>query len=73
MKKEIGDLVVLKLSQDEIEYELANMEDLRNILLMKMQSEQDRKELKRTFDVAITAMQMVWLNFGGEEITTNEH
>lgn len=73
MKKEIGDLVVLKLSQDEIEYELANMEDLRNILLMKMQSEQDRKELKRTFDVAITAMQMVWLNIEGEEITTNEH
>lgn len=72
MKKEIGDLVILKLSQDEIEYELANMEDLRDILMTKMMSPQDKKELKRTFDVAITAMQMIWLNMEGEEIK-NEH
>ena len=72
MKKEIGDLVILKLSQDEIEYELANMEDLRDILMAKRMSPQDKKELKRMFDVAITAMQMIWLNIEGEEIKS-EH
>lgn len=62
MKQEIGDKVILSLSQEEIEAELANIKDLREILLMKMDNTQDKKELSQTFDVAITAMEMIWLN-----------
>ena len=66
MKKEIGDIVLLKLSQEEIEEELANMNSLMAVLMLKMDNPQDKKELKKTFDVAITAMEMVWLNMQEE-------
>ena len=60
-RETIGDKVILSLSSDEIEQELANIEDLEVILLSKLTDEQDRNGLKQTFDVAKTAMQMVWL------------
>lgn len=66
MRKNVGDKVVLSLSAEQIEQELANIQDLEAILLMKLKDPQDRKELRDTFDVAITAMQMVWLNMNGE-------
>ena len=69
MKIEIGDTVILKLSQDELERSIAEMEDLRDALLMlKTLTEQDKADMRKTFDVAITSMQMLWLNIEGEEI-----
>lgn len=72
MKTTIGDKVILSLSAEQIEYELANLEDLEAILLMKLKDPQDRKELRDTFDVAKTAMQMVWLNMNGEQFTAED-
>lgn len=71
MRENIGDRVVLSLSSEEIEYELANLEDLEVVLLSKLTDGQDRKELRQTFDVAKTAMQMIWcaMNTDGEELT----
>ena len=60
-RKDVGDKVILALSSDEIERELANLEDLEVILLSKLTDAQDRKELRQTFDVAKTAMQMIWI------------
>ena len=55
-RKDVGDKVILTLSSDEIERELANLEDLEVILLSKLTDAQDRNELRQTFDVAKTAM-----------------
>ena len=68
MRKNIGDHVVLSLSQEECEKGIADFEDLRDILLTKLQDAEDRKELREDFDIAITAMQMVWLTLNGEDV-----
>lgn len=76
MRNDIGDKVILSLSQAELEEEIANMEMLRDALAASIMAnpkidrktkDTDVKELRQTFEVAITAMQMVWLNFEGEE------
>ena len=46
-RENIGDKVILSLSSDEIEQELANIEDLEVILLSKLTDEQDRNELRQ--------------------------
>ena len=62
--------VVLDLSQDDIARELANMEQLLNVLKQNIQGnrrysreqrKQDCQEIEETFDVAMTAMKQVWL------------
>lgn len=61
MKPVDEDNVILSLSEDDLVRGIAEMEDLRDALLMlKTLTEQDRTEMKRTFEIAITAMQMVW-------------
>ena len=55
MEERKDGLVTLSLSSDEIEEELANMEDLEAILLTKLLRKADRDELKKTFRVAMTA------------------
>ena len=72
MKKTIGDKVVLALSQEDLEKGIADMEALRDVILMKLKDADDRKELREDFDIAITAMQMLWLKFEGEEVTFDE-
>lgn len=67
MKYEVGDIVLLSLSQEELEAEMANIKDLRTILFMKMDNANDKKALNKTFDVAMTAMEMVWLNMEVEQ------
>lgn len=63
MKQVDGDKVILSLSEDDLVRGIAEMEDLRDALLMlKTLTEQDRVDMKKTFETAITAMQMVWLN-----------
>lgn len=73
MAKEIvGDKVILSLDAETIEQELANLEMLENILVRKLKSEQDRKELRATFECAKTAMQMLWCGMQGEELTQED-
>ncbi len=67
MEERKDGLVMLSLSSDEIEEELANMEDLEAILLTKLLRKADRDELKKTFRVAMTAMKMVWVTMQGGE------
>lgn len=66
MEERKDGLVTLSLSSDEIEEELANMEDLEAILLTKLLRKADRDELKKTFRVAMTAMKMVWVTMQGD-------
>ena len=66
MEERKDGLVTLSLSSDEIEEELANMEDLEEILLTKLLHKADRDELKKTFRVAMTAMKMVWVTMQGD-------
>ena len=66
MEERKDGLVTLSLSSDEIEEELANMEDLEEILLTKLLRKADRDELKKTFRVAMTAMKMVWVTMQGD-------
>ena len=75
-EEHVGDLVVLHVTQEELEKELANMEQLLKVLLRNiekrlMSSEQkktDIEELRNTFDVAMTAMKMVWLQLDGVDV-----
>lgn len=73
----VGDQVILKLSQDELAEELANMEMLLDVLQQNIRSnpkytqkqkDLDCEELQNTFDVAMTAMRMVYLSIEGEEV-----
>lgn len=80
MEQRKDGLVTLSLSSDEIEEELANMEDLEEILLTKLLRKSDRDELKKTFRVAMTAMKMVWVTMQGdyeteirEEVRNGQH
>lgn len=80
MEERKDGLVTLSLSSDEIEEELANMEDLEEILLTKLLRKADRDELKKTFRVAMTAMKMVWVTMQGdyeteirEEVRNGQH
>lgn len=80
MEERKDELVTLSLSSDEIEEELANMEDLEEILLTKLLRKADRDELKKTFRVAMTAMKMVWVTMQGdyeaeirEEVRNGQH
>lgn len=80
MEERKDGLVTLSLSSDEIEEELANMEDLEEILLTKLLRKADRDELKKTFRVAMTAMKMVWVTMQGdyeteirEEVRNGKH
>lgn len=74
--------VVLNLSADDIERELANMEQLLNVLKLgiqgnrrdsRAQRERDCRELEETFDVAMTAMKQVWLWIEGGGTDTEVH
>ena len=75
-EEHVGDLVVLHVTQEELEEELANMEQLLKVLVWTiekriMSSEQkktDIEELRNTFDVAMTAMKMVWLQLDGADV-----
>lgn len=75
-EEHIGDQVILHVTQEELEEELANMEQLLKVLLRNiekrfMSSEQkktDIEELRNTFDVAMTAMKMVWLQLEGVDV-----
>ena len=73
----VGDQVILKLSQDELAEELANMEMLCETLQVNIQSnpkctqkqkDLDCEELRNTFDVAMTAMRMVYLSIEGDKV-----
>ena len=72
MKIEKDDKVMLSLTAEEIEEELANVEDLRDMLLDFMRSGQDKKELAKTFETAITAMQMVWIMINGGDLQISD-
>ena len=67
--------VVLSLSAEDLERELANMEQLLKVLkhnimsckpVSRKQREIDCAELEETFDVAMTAMKQVWLWIEGK-------
>ena len=67
--------VVLSLSAEDLERELANMEQLLLVLkhnimnarqISPRQREIDCAELEETFDVAMTAMKQVWLWIEGK-------
>ena len=73
----VGDQVILKLSQDELAEELANMEMLCEVCQVNIQAnpkytqkqkDLDCEELRNTFDVAMTAMKMVYLSIEGEKV-----
>ena len=78
--RQIGeDQVLLDVSKEDLERELANMEQLLEVLKINInsnpkysrrQKEIDCRELEETFDVAMTAMKMVWIQFEeGAKIT----
>lgn len=61
---------MLQLNQEDLERELANMEQLLKVLQQGIKQNRslswhqravDCKELEETFDVAMTAMKQVWL------------
>lgn len=70
MIQSVADNVVLMLQQDDLEREIANMELLLEHLLKlnPQMPENNVEELKRTFEVATTAMKMIWLANDGAEI-----
>lgn len=65
MIREFGDNVILALGQDELVAEIGNMELLLEHLLRlnPQMPEEGKEELKHTFEVATTAMKMIWLNY----------
>lgn len=74
---EKDDTVILSVSQEELEEEIANMELIEEQLVRNIQQnprfdkhtkKRDIRELKHTFEVATTAMKMIWLNFKSEDV-----
>ncbi len=62
MMAEWDGTVMLALSQEDLERSIHNMEALRDLLLEKfLEDDNDRKELRDDFKVAITAMMMLWV------------
>ena len=72
-----GDRVILTLGEEELEKCIADMEDISAKCLKDLKTEPRYTEAERVivrgeiiqlYDVALTAMRMVWLQMQGEQV-----